>query len=129
MPTRRIFVTGLIAVPLPLFSGVLRAQTLASGRFTGASGHVTSGTGGLVVQDGATWVSLAEDFRFDGAPDPKVALGRGGYDPSTILGPLKSDSGAQSYRLPESIDPAAYDEIWIWCEQFDVPLGSARLSR
>ena len=130
MPTRRIFLHGLVAAPLPLFSGALKARAqAASGRFTGASGHATTGTGGIVAQDGVNYVSLAEDFRFDGAPDPKVALGRNGYDPATLLGPLKSDTGAQSYRIPDSIDPAAYNEIWIWCEQFNVPLGSAKLNR
>jgi len=131
MPTRRVFLYGLAAVPLPLFSAAsgARAQALASGPFTGASGHTASGTGSLVTQDGATFVSLGPDFRFDGAPDPKIALGRGGVDKSTILAPLASDSGAQSYRLPDGLDSAAYDEIWIWCEQYDVPLGSAKLSR
>lgn len=130
MPTRRIFLHGLVAAPLPLFSAVplARAQS-ASGKFVGASGHATTGTGGIVTQNGAAYVSLAEDFRFDGAPDPKVALGRDGFDPATLLGALKSDSGAQSYRIPDGIDPAAYNEIWIWCEQFNVPLGSAKLSR
>ncbi|MCB1403372.1 MAG: DM13 domain-containing protein, partial [Rhodobacteraceae bacterium] len=67
------------------------------------------------------------DFAFDGAPDPKVALGQDGYRKDTLLGPLRSETGAQSYALPEGLDPAAYNEIWIWCERFDVPLGVATL--
>lgn len=105
----------------------LAAQQSRSGAFTGQSRHETSGTGEIVIADGAATVRLAEDFAFDGAPDPKVALGRDGYDPSTILGPLRSNGGAQEYAVPDSIDASAYNEIWIWCERFDVPLGVARL--
>ncbi len=114
-----------------LFTVLLAAPSVAqearSGAFTGESRHETSGTGEIVILDGTATVRLASDFAFDGAPDPKVALGRDGYDPSTILGPLASNTGAQDYRVPEGIDASAYNEIWIWCERFDVPLGVARL--
>lgn len=94
------------------------------GRFTGAARYGISGTGELAGRQ----VNLLDDFRFGSAPDPKVALGRGGYDPATRMGPLKATSGASSYTLPDGIDPAGYDEIWIWCERFNVPLGVARLN-
>ncbi|WGH80281.1 DM13 domain-containing protein [Jannaschia ovalis] len=94
------------------------------GSFTGASGHATNGT--AEIADGR--VNLLADFRFDGAPDPKVALGRDGYDPATLMGPLAADSGASSYALPAGVDPADYNEVWIWCERFNVPLGVARLN-
>ncbi|MGB3556656.1 MAG: DM13 domain-containing protein [Jannaschia sp.] len=93
------------------------------GVFEGASGHVTTGT--VEIADGR--VNLLTDFTFDGAPDPKVALGRDGYDVRTLMGPLTSDIGASSYALPAGIDPAAYNEVWIWCEQYNVPLGVAKL--
>ncbi|MEM9797619.1 MAG: DM13 domain-containing protein [Pseudomonadota bacterium] len=93
------------------------------GTFRGASNHVTTGTAELAGRQ----VNLLDDFTFDGAPDPKVALGRDGYDPATLMGPLQSDTGASSYTLPDGIDPAAYNEVWIWCERFNVPLGVAKL--
>ena len=107
-----------------------QAQEVAvvkQGSFEGRSRHVTTGSAAIVEQDGAHFVSLGRDFAFDGAPDPKVALGQDGYRKDTLLGPLRSDAGAQSYALPEGLDPAAYNEIWIWCERFDVPLGVATL--
>ena len=117
----------LAAFALIALAAPLSAQEVRSGAFTGQSNHQTDGTGQIVIQDGAATVRLAEDFAFDGAPDPKVALGRDGYDASTILGPLRSDYGGQDYAIPEGIDASAYNEIWIWCERFDVPLGVARL--
>ncbi|SFJ69661.1 DM13 domain-containing protein [Jannaschia pohangensis] len=93
------------------------------GTFSGAERYGIGGSGELVGNQ----VNLLDDFRFGSAPDPKVALGRDGYDPATLMGPLKSTSGASSYTLPAGIDPNQYNEIWIWCERFNVPLGVAKI--
>lgn len=133
MSTRRDALCTIIAgigVSLAPLPRALRAQefdVVAQGAFEGASGHETSGSAAIVDQDGRRYVSLGTDFAFDGAPDPKVALGRDGYDPDTLLGPLQADAGAQTYPVPGRVDSDAYNEIWIWCERFDVPLGVARL--
>lgn len=94
------------------------------GKFTGASDHKTSGT--VEIADGK--VNLLDDFSFDGAPDPKVALGRDGFLPETLMAPLKSNSGASSYEIPAGLKPEDYNEVWIWCEQYNVPLGVAKLN-
>ena len=73
-------------------------------------------------------MNLLDDFTFDGAPDPKVALGKDGYDAKTLMTALASDSGASSYEIPAGIDAADYNEVWIWCEQYNVPLGVAKLN-
>lgn len=122
---RRLILTAagtLALTALPAF-----AQSARSGRFTGAGGHDAAGTGRLVERNGRSTIEFAEDFVFDGAPDPKVALGANGYDPRTIVGALRSNTGAQNYRVPRNIRAGAYNEIWLWCERFNVPLGVARL--
>lgn len=126
----RTLVSGLAVslVPLP---AALRAQdftVVKQGRFAGASGHDTSGAAAIVEQGGRHFVSLGTDFAFDGAPDPKMALGADGYRADTLLGPLQSNDGAQSYPLPDALDPAEFNEVWLWCEEFDVPLGRAALN-
>ncbi|MBM2575536.1 DM13 domain-containing protein [Jannaschia sp. Os4] len=94
------------------------------GTFRGLSNHVTTGT--AEIADGR--VNLLGDFTFDGAPDPKVALGSNGrYDARTLMGRLASDRGASSYAIPNGVNADAYNEVWIWCERFNVPLGVARL--
>ena len=93
------------------------------GKFKGASNHVTTGT--AEIADGK--VNLLADFTFDGAPDPKIALGKNGYDPKTLMGLLKSNKGASSYTIPAGINPDNYNEVWVWCEKFNVPLGVAKL--
>lgn len=107
------------ATALPAFAGGHGRL----GTFTGASNHVTTGTAELLKDS----VQLLNDFTFDGAPDPKVALGKNGYDPKTLMGPLKKNRGASSYQLPAGINPDDYNEVWIWCERFNVPLGVAKL--
>ncbi|MEL6219703.1 MAG: DM13 domain-containing protein [Pseudomonadota bacterium] len=104
------------------------AQVTARGVFTGKSNHVTNGHA-RVVRTGGQWViELEDDFFFDGAPDPKVALGRDGFDANAILSPLRTNSGRQAYALKSGLDIGQYNEIWIWCEKFSVPLGVAPLT-
>ncbi len=99
-----------------------------SGTFKGLSNHETLGTATLVKTDSGYVIELGADFSFDGAPDPKVALGKDGkYDPSTIIELLRENSGAQSYKVPSSIDASAYNEVYIWCEKFSVGLGVASI--
>ncbi|NDW07167.1 twin-arginine translocation pathway signal protein [Jiella sp. 40Bstr34] len=109
------------------FSGAAFAETLKSGRFTGVSGHEVSGAVTIVSGEGGAVINFGPDFSFDGAPDPKVAFGHDGYDPKTLIGPLKAANGAQSYAMPAGFDPAAYNEVWIWCEEFAVPRGMAKI--
>lgn len=122
MQRRTFLIAGLsMAAAAPAFAGGHGRL----GNFKGLSNHVTTGTAELAA-DG---VQLLDDFFFDGAPDPKVALGKDGtYDPATLMGPLSSNSGASKYALPAGINPDDYNEVWIWCERFNVPLGVASVS-
>ena len=122
------------AKPAPLASASLKpatARTTARGSFVGDKGHVTTGTGEVFRDNGQWFVRLGPDFSLDGGPDPKVALGNkasGGYQPGTILGKLSSLNGEQVYALKPGLDIGDYDQIYIWCEQFSVPLGHANLA-
>lgn len=117
-------VTPLLAFSVPAFAG----GHGRIGEFKGLSNHVTTGRAELVKSGKGGTVELLSDFTFDGAPDPKVALGKDGtYDPATLSGKLTSNTGASSYKLPAGIDPDDYNEVYIWCEKFNVPLGVAPL--
>jgi hypothetical protein len=106
------------------------AGTVATGTFTGASDHIT--TGGVEViknDDGSHTVILGDDFSLDGAPDPRVGFGNNGsYDTSTGMGLLTSLTGTQSFTVPAGVDPADFNEIYIWCLKFSVPLGVASIN-
>ena len=131
MHSRRHFMMAGMALTATAALGVAPALAGGHGRvgsFTGASNHVTKGRAEVVVKDGKAQVVLLDDFWFDGAPDPKVALGNNGYDKSTLMGPLQKNAGKQAYAVPAGVEAARYNEVWIWCEKFNVPLGVAKLN-
>ncbi len=118
MDRRAFLVAALATNATPLIAGGHGRL----GTFTGVNNHLVTGTAEIA----GTEVNLLDDFTFDGAPDPKVALGKDGvYDPATIMAPLASDTGASSYIVPEGINSDDYNEVWIWCERFNVGLGVA----
>jgi len=130
-------VTTVVDVKSAFFGALLALAPLAplaaqagegEGRFAGRSGHETSG-GVAVVETESGWeIRLQADFRFDGAPDPRVGFGRDGkfVDP-TDFEALRENAGAQVYKVPAEIDPAEFDEVYIWCRQYSVPLGVAEV--
>ena len=119
-----ILVAGLTAL------ATFGAQAGPSGTFTGASDHIT--TGKVTIErndDGTATVTLHEDFSLDGAPDPRVGFGRDGeYATETHLGALQKLAGTQTYIVPASVNLDDYNEIYIWCLKFSVPLGVAALN-
>jgi Electron transfer DM13 len=122
-------VFAVVTANLALLAGAQAADhVLATGVFASASGHATSGGVSIVRNDAGTFVVFDKDFNFDGAPDPKVGFGRdGAYDPASQLAPLSANKGPQNYPVPDSIDPTAYNEVYVWCEKYTVPLGVAKL--
>ncbi len=127
VPLAWLLVVALgLALLMPSTARALEAG--ATGSFVGKSDHEARGTVTIERDAEGYVIRFAEDFFFDGAPDPRIGLGsKGAYDPATDLVELKADRGAQSYRIPAGIDVGAHDEVWIWCRRFSVPLGVAAL--
>jgi hypothetical protein len=134
------FVVGSAAIAAlvasTLFMGAAGISTQAAaqerigqGAFKGESRHVASGTVSVFKSSSGTVVTLEKDFSFDGAPDPKFGFGRNGYDPKAKFSELKSNKGKQVYEIPSSIDASKYNEVWIWCQQYNVPLGVAAIKK
>ena len=120
-----ILLAALIALPM---GNAMAGE--GSGSFTGLKGHSTTGHV-AVVQTADGWeVQLKHDFTFDGAPDPRIGFGTAGkFAPTTDFEPLRSKTGAQVYTVPAGIDPTAFDEVYIWCRKYSVPLGVAKLAQ
>ncbi len=106
----------------------IQGKETAVGTFVGLSDHATSGHASVFLSNGQWYISLANDFAFDGAPDPKIAFGSNGFRQEAILAPLQSNNGASVYAVPAHLDVGDYNEIWLWCEKFAVPLGVAKLT-
>lgn len=97
------------------------------GVLRGAGGHKASGHVEVVTDGGATKVVLKDDFTLQDAPAPRLAWGKDGYKRGTIFATLAKFKGAQEYTVPAGTDLSQYNEVWIWCEKFDVPLASSKL--
>ncbi len=99
-----------------------------TGSFTGLSNHETKGEVEVVKAADGWEIHLKESFWFDGAPDPRVGFGKDGafVDP-TDFEPLRENAGAQVYKVPADINPEEFNEVYIWCRKFSVPLGVAAL--
>lgn len=102
-------------------------SVIGAGQFGGQSGHTVSGEVRIVKTADGHEIRFGKDFSFDDAPDPKIAFGKDGYDAKTLLSELKSKKGAQTYQVPAKIDPKQYNEVWVWCEKFNVPLAVAKI--
>ena len=102
-------------------------EAIASGAFEGRSEHVTTGDVTIYKSDDGYYVVLEENFSLDGAPDPTLGFGNPDFIAETQFSALNKIKGYQSYKLPEGVDPLSYETIYVWCEQFSVPLGVATL--
>ncbi len=102
-------------------------EVIAQGNFKGTSDHKTSGRAQIVKEGGKYMVVLGSDFSLDGAPDPYVGLGKDGYDPRTEISKLKNNNGEQTYEVPSGVNAENYDQVFIWCRKYNVPLGVAQI--
>lgn len=106
----------------------MAGEIVATGEFSGLSDHVTTGDV-TIRKDGASYIVVLEaNFSLDGAPDPTLGFGNGDFIAETQFSALNSKTGKQVYTLPAGLDPADFSQIYVWCEQFSVPLGVATLN-
>ena len=131
MFNRRHMITALLGAMLilPAAASGAAQDVLSRGSLTGKSGHKTSGSVSIVKTGTGIEVHLGDDFKLDGAPGPWLAFGKGGrFVRATQFSKLNKNSGAQTYKVPASIDVSEYDEFYLWCRPFNVPLGVAKLN-
>ena len=120
-----LFGAALVAMN-PL--AVSAEEIVGKGTFSGKSGHKTSGSVSIIKTSTGVEVRLGSNFKQDGAPDPWLGFGKSGkYDSASEIAVLKSKTGAQVYKIAGNIDVSKYDELYVWCKKFSVPLGVAKL--
>lgn len=125
-------VLGLGAIPTNLTVDKAHAgegsKVVKSGTFEGRSDHIT--TGGIsIVKTASGYVAVLEnDFSLDGAPAPTLGFGNDSkFDKKSEFTKLNSKDGLQVYAIPTGIDPNKFNEFYVWCADFSVPLGVAAL--
>ena len=125
----KLFISLSMLVAFALTSShAIAGEAVAKGQFVGKSDHITTGEVTIKKVANGYLVKLGKDFSLDGAPAPRVGFGKDGkYDTKSQLGELVSNTGKQVYLIPADVNVSDYNEIYIWCEKFSVPLGVAAL--
>jgi len=104
-------------------------NVIAQGQFEGRSDHITSGETYIMKTPSGYALVLADDFYLDGAPTPVLGFGNNGeYLKSSQFAKLDKKSGRQTYILPSDFTPGQFNEIYVWCERFSIPLGVAKIN-
>ena len=106
---------------------------LSMGEWTGRNGYGAMGTVSLVDTGSTRRVELGADFVVQGVPGPFVVVSArsslsGGVQEAVgdrTLGPLDSNSGAQSYDIPDDVGPINF--VWVYCLPFTVEVARAEL--
>jgi len=123
-----LFIDVRVSEEMPPAPATAEMKILAKGEFAGLEGHSASGKAEILEVDGKRYIRFEENFKVTNGPDLFVYLGRGGkYDSAANLGSLKGNIGSQNYEIPESINLADYDSVWVWCRAFRVGFGAAKL--
>lgn len=102
---------------------------IAQGEFEGRSDHVTSDETYILKTDSGYALVLSNDFFLDGAPTPVLGFGKDGeYVKSSQFAKLDKKTGRQTYTLPADFTPSQFNEVYVWCERFSIPLGVAKIN-
>ncbi len=101
------------------------------GNFIGIGDGIHDAVGEVFVieaEDGSKFLRF-ENFKASNGPDLYVYLAT---DETALdyvsLGKLKGNIGNQNYLIPPGTDLSNQDTVLIWCKQFSVLFGSAKLS-
>jgi hypothetical protein len=107
-------------------------KILAQGTFVGADTvlHKAEGTAKLVrTSTNELILRFEEDFRSSNGPDLYVRLiNDGDYTTYVELGRLKGNIGSQNYAVPADTNPSHFNTVIVWCKQFSVLFGTAKLA-
>lgn len=98
----------------------LTGLSAQAGPMSGSGSYKASGS----AKVSGNAVKLGSNFRFSGGPDVYVAVKRKGKK-MRLIGKLRKNSGAQSYKLPSGTKKADVEKILLWCKRYNVQMGSA----
>lgn len=101
------------AAPLPQFGSVVLVGT-----FEGQDNFVAEGNARIIESKGRHFVALDESFNVGRARSATLCFGNdGAYDEFTVFTVVEERSGSQVYRVPVSIDPTMYNELYIFSDR------------
>lgn len=128
----------IIVLFLILLSAQFMNQTQTSSKLTWeARTYKVFGTCSFEMTDNGLQLNFHEDFTTSNGPDLKLVLSKvplhkiANRDDVTqdglVIARLRSNKGAQSYALPDSINMRQYKSLLIHCEAYSVVWGGVSL--
>ncbi len=123
LPVKPFFAIALMFSSLSIAAA---AEVIKTGNLQGDRVKYTQGSVKIVKDGDAYSIKLGSNFKTKSGPALYVYLGNGA--PQKRIGRLKSTSGAQSYSLPSSVNPANYSKIYIYCVPYNVIFGSGSIN-
>lgn len=113
---------------------IVLAQATENNNFVSVGRKRTNGQIKVINENGKQYIEFDQSFSTSNGPDLKVVLHRNSVVSASIdesdyieIAPLESSRGQQRYLIPENVDLADYGTVAIWCRQFNVTFGYARL--
>jgi hypothetical protein len=99
-----------------------------SGMFHSGMGHTSAGMISISGSGKDRKIDFSDTFVVDKVADVEVVLANGmnGKD-GVSLGKLKYTTGAQSYKIPESVNLASYTTVLLWVKKSGSLVASASL--
>lgn len=121
----------------PLFFDVIVDEEMPAaslaipmGNFIGIGDGIHDAVGEVFIieaEDGSKFLRF-ENFKVSNGPDLYVYLATDETASDYVsLGKLKGNIGNQNYLIPPGADLSNQDTVLIWCKQFSVLFGSAKL--
>ncbi|MGD1921664.1 MAG: DM13 domain-containing protein [Pleurocapsa sp.] len=102
-------------------------ELIETGSFVGQDGHTVCGEFQIIKQGEIHYLVLQDNFKFDGAPAPKIGFSQNDqFSEDTLFSGLNFDEGKQIYRLLFDFNPTLYDEVTLWCDKFNANLAEAK---
>ena len=109
----------------------ITSLAIPMGSFVGIGDGIHDAQGDVLIiesDDGSRFLRF-ENFKASNGPDLFVYLATDESANDFVnLGELKGNIGNQNYMIPPGVDLSNYDNVLIWCKQFSVLFGSAKLS-
>ena len=126
--TRALFTHLIFAAAILIGSAsiAVSAEIVKRGNLRGDRVDYTQGSVQIIKDGDSYTIKLGSNFKTKSGPALYVYLGNGA--PQKRIGRLKSTSGAQSYRVPASVNPADYSKIYIYCVPFNAIFGSGSIN-
>lgn len=102
-------------------------KELASGTFSGANRHTTTGIARLIKDKDGKRFLLLENFHTDRGPDLRIFLSTSQRNDNFIELTNKLSVGNVRLEVPAETNTEEQKFVLVWCKAFSVLFGSAEL--